>query len=162
MQQIARTDRREPPVTEVATVPGHTGGSLSGRNLRCCLLQARSSSHESTVFRHLPRSPNAPLATELAEKFNSIFWMRDGKDSLALGNMTGAMIFQSTIPVTFGILFSLWSLAPLDAFAAAPALASGGFAYLMLRRSKKLQAWHLMVGGAFYLAFVAGAVLTAL
>jgi hypothetical protein len=25
----------------------------------------------------------------------------DGKDALALGNMTGAMIFQSTIPVTF-------------------------------------------------------------
>jgi hypothetical protein len=37
----------------------------------------------------------------------------------------------------------------------AVALASGGFVYLMLKRSKKLQAWHLMVGGAFYLAFVA-------
>jgi cation:H+ antiporter len=31
----------------------------------------------------------APLVTELPEKFNSIFWMRDGKDTLALGNMTG-------------------------------------------------------------------------
>ncbi len=104
----------------------------------------------------------APLATELPEKFNSIFWMRDGKDTLALGNMTGAMMFQSTIPVTFGILFTPWNLAPLDAFAVALALASGGFAYLMLRRSKKLQAWHLMVCGAFYLVFVAGAVLAVL
>ncbi len=104
----------------------------------------------------------APLATELPEKFNSVFWMRDGKDTLAVGNMTGAMMFQSTIPVTFGILFTPWNLAPLDVFAVALALASGGFVYLMLRRSSKLQAWHLMIGGAFYLAFVAGAVLTVL
>src|ERR671916_836880 len=33
----------------------------------------------------------APLATELPEKFNSIFWVKDGKDTLALGNLTGAM-----------------------------------------------------------------------
>jgi cation:H+ antiporter len=104
----------------------------------------------------------APLATELPEKFNSIFWMSDGKDTLALGNMTGAMMFQSTIPVSFGILFTPWNLAPLDLFAVVLALASGGFVYLMLRRSSKLQAWHLMVGGAFYLAFVAGAVVAVL
>ena len=104
----------------------------------------------------------APLATELPEKFNSIFWMRDGKDTLAVGNMTGAMMFQSTIPVSFGILFTPWNLAPLDVFAVVLALASGGLVYLMLRRSSKLQAWHLMLGGAFYLAFVAGAVLTVL
>ena len=104
----------------------------------------------------------APLATELPEKFNSIFWMRDGKDTLAVGNMTGAMMFQSTIPVTFGILFTPWNLAPLDVFAVALALASGGFVFLMLRRSSKLQAWHLMVGGAFYVAFVVGAVLAVL
>src|SRR5918994_542500 len=38
----------------------------------------------------------APLATELPEKANSFFWVKDGKDSLALGNITGAMVFQST------------------------------------------------------------------
>jgi cation:H+ antiporter len=48
----------------------------------------------------------APLATELPEKFNSIFWMRNGKDTLAFGNVTGAMMFQSTIPVAFGVLFT--------------------------------------------------------
>ena len=76
--------------------------------------------------------------------------------------MTGAMMFQSTIPVTFGILFTPWSLAPLDVFAVALALASGGFVYVMLERSKKLRAWHLMVGGAFYAAFVVGAILAVL
>jgi cation:H+ antiporter len=101
----------------------------------------------------------APLATELPEKFNSIFWVRDGKDTLALGNMTGAMIFQSTIPVTFGVLFTQWNLGALNLFAAALALVSGGLVYLLIRRPGKLKAWHLTVGGAFYLAFAAGAVL---
>jgi cation:H+ antiporter len=99
----------------------------------------------------------APLATELPEKFNSIFWLRDGKDTLALGNMTGAMIFQSTVPVTFGVLFTSWELGPLNLFSAALALASGGLIYLLIRRPNKLRAEHLMVGGAFYLAFVVAA-----
>jgi cation:H+ antiporter len=69
------------------------------------------------------------------------------------------MIFQSTIPVTFGVLFTSWTLGPLNLFAAALALASGGLAYQMLRRSGKLGAGRLMVGGLFYLAFVVGAVM---
>jgi len=48
----------------------------------------------------------APLATELPEKINSVIWVRDSKDTLALGNITGAMVFQSTVPVTFGVLLS--------------------------------------------------------
>jgi cation:H+ antiporter len=101
----------------------------------------------------------APLATELPEKFNSVFWLADGKDTLALGNMTGAMIFQSTIPVSIGILFTPWSLGALNLFAAALALVSGGLVYYLIQRPGKLKAWHLMAGGAFYLAFVAGAVI---
>ena len=100
----------------------------------------------------------APLATELPEKFNSIFWVRDGKDTLAMGNMTGAMMFQSTIPVSFGILFTPWNLTGLNVFAAALALVSAGLVYLMLRHFGKLSAGHLMAGGLFYLAFVAGAI----
>jgi cation:H+ antiporter len=104
----------------------------------------------------------APLATELPEKFNSVFWMRDGKDTLALGNVTGAMIFQSTIPVAFGVLFTPWNLALLDLFAVLLALASGGLIYLTLRRSGKLRARGLMLGGLFYVAFVVGAVIAVL
>ena len=104
----------------------------------------------------------APLATELPEKFNSIFWMRDGKDTLALGNVTGAMMFQSTVPVAFGVLFTPWNLAPLDLFAVVLALASGGLFYLSLRLSGKLRAGRLMLGGLFYLAFVVGAVIAVL
>jgi cation:H+ antiporter len=100
----------------------------------------------------------APLATELPEKINSVLWVRDGKDTLALGNITGAMVFQSTVPVTFGVLFTSWELGPLNLFSAALALVSGGFVYVVLRRDAALHSWHLMVGGVFYLAFLVAAV----
>jgi cation:H+ antiporter len=96
----------------------------------------------------------APFATELPEKMNSILWVRGGKDTLALGNITGAMMFQSTIPVTFGILFTQWNLSPLDIRAVGLALLSGGLLYLVLRHPVTLRAWHLMVGGAFYSIFL--------
>ena len=46
----------------------------------------------------------APLATEMPEKANSVLWVRRGKDALALGNITGAMTFQATIPVALGLV----------------------------------------------------------
>ena len=46
----------------------------------------------------------APIATELPEKFNSVIWVRQGKDTLAMGNITGAMVFQSCIPTAIGIV----------------------------------------------------------
>jgi cation:H+ antiporter len=101
----------------------------------------------------------APLATELPEKFNSVFWMRDGKDTLAMGNITGAMMFQSTIPVAFGVLFTPWNLQPLDLFAVVLALISGGLIFFTLRRSGTLRAGGLMLGGLFYIAFVIGAII---
>jgi cation:H+ antiporter len=101
----------------------------------------------------------APLATELPEKINSVIWIRDGKDTLALGNITGAMVFQSTVPVTFGVLFTRWELEPLNLFSVVLALVSGVLIYVALRRSKTLQSWQLMLGGIFYLAFLTGAVI---
>lgn len=56
----------------------------------------------------------APIATELPEKFNSVIWVRQGKDTLAMGNITGAMVFQSTIPTVVALLFAS------DAWVAAP------------------------------------------
>ncbi|MHB8606644.1 MAG: sodium:calcium antiporter, partial [Thermoplasmatota archaeon] len=50
----------------------------------------------------------APLATELPEKFNSLIWIRQRKDTLAFANISGAMVFQGCIPVTVGILLTDW------------------------------------------------------
>jgi cation:H+ antiporter len=100
----------------------------------------------------------APLATELPEKFNSVLWVRDGKDTLACGNITGAMVFQSTVPVAVGVLFTPWELGSLNLFSEVLALLSGGFVYTILRHPMRIRAVHLMACGAFYLAFVVAAV----
>lgn len=47
-----------------------------------------------------------PVATELPEKVNSILWIRKGKDTLAFGNITGAMVFQGTLLPAIGILLT--------------------------------------------------------
>ncbi|HEY7950331.1 MAG TPA: sodium:calcium antiporter [Solirubrobacterales bacterium] len=76
----------------------------------------------------------APLATELPEKVNSFFWVREGKDSLALGNITGAMVFQSTIPVGIGLIFTDWELSGNAALSVVLGLAGGLLAYEVLHR----------------------------
>ena len=49
-----------------------------------------------------------PIATELPEKINSVLWIRKGKDTLAFGNITGAMVFQGTLLPAIGIMLTPW------------------------------------------------------
>lgn len=104
----------------------------------------------------------APIATELPEKFNSVIWVSAGKDTLAMGNITGAMVFQSCLPTVLGILFTEWTFQPHSslAFASAGAalLATLLIFGLMLRRGR-LSAWSLLIGGPIYAAYVAAALL---
>lgn len=76
----------------------------------------------------------APLATELPEKANSVLWVRTGKDALAAGNVTGAMAFQATIPVAFGLLATPWDLGGYAVAAGCVALVGGAIALLALPR----------------------------
>ena len=104
----------------------------------------------------------APLATELPEKFNSVIWLRGNKDTLALGNITGAMVFQSSVPVALGLAFTSWRLDALNILAVALALAGGAYLYLLLRRKEPIEGEHLLVGGALYAVFVAVVIFTIL
>ncbi|MGE4547516.1 MAG: sodium:calcium antiporter [Desulfurella sp.] len=52
----------------------------------------------------------SPIATELPEKINSLNWTLKNKDILAFGNISGAMVFQSTFPVSIGILLTEWTV----------------------------------------------------
>jgi cation:H+ antiporter len=102
----------------------------------------------------------APIATELPEKFNSVIWVRQGKDTLAMGNITGAMVFQSTIPTVVALLFasSHWAIGPGSyiAFASAGiAFLSSGFIFIPMVRSGRLRGRGLLVGGVFYLGYLA-------
>jgi cation:H+ antiporter len=101
----------------------------------------------------------APLATELPEKFNSIIWVRQRKDTLAMGNISGAMVFQSCIPVSVGLLFTPWELTQPALVSAGIAIASTTVVYLSIRRRALLSPTVLARAGLLYLAFVVYVVL---
>ena len=105
----------------------------------------------------------APIATELPEKFNSVLWVRNGKDTLAMGNITGAMVFQSCVPTVLGLLFTTWTFTPDSAIH----FASAGVAFVstilifggMILRGR-LTAWALLIGGPLYLVYIYMALFT--
>lgn len=95
-----------------------------------------------------------PVATELPEKMNSVLWIRQRKDTLALGNITGAMVFQSSFPVAVGVAFTHWDLRGPTMVSAIIALLSATMLYVVLKVKKGLPPQVLLLCGGFYLAFI--------
>ncbi|WP_457620942.1 sodium:calcium antiporter [Methanopyrus sp.] len=77
----------------------------------------------------------APIATELPEKLNSVIWYLKGRDDLALGNVTGAMVFQATFPVAVGFLFTSWRLGSRELATVIVPLAAMMLLYSYYRRN---------------------------
>lgn len=100
----------------------------------------------------------APIATELPEKFNSVIWVRQGKDTLALGNITGAMVFQSSIIPALGILLTPWNLSRLGIICAILALAAAGTVFILLKLRGEIKPLTLAFNTVFYLIFVGAVV----
>ena len=96
----------------------------------------------------------APLATELPEKANSFFWVRDGKDSLALGNITGAMVFQSTIPIAFGLALTDWDLDRYAVLSGVLGLAGGVVAYWALRLRGRFELPAVIIWSLLFATFI--------
>jgi cation:H+ antiporter len=96
----------------------------------------------------------APLATELPEKANSFFWVRDGKDALALGNITGAMVFQSMLPVALGLLLTSWDLDRFAVLSMVLGILGGLVAYWALRLRSQFNAPAIVAWSVLYTVFI--------
>jgi cation:H+ antiporter len=95
----------------------------------------------------------APLATELPEMSNSFLWLYRKKDTLAVGNVTGAMVFQGTFPVSIGLVGTDWSLAPSAMTTMGLALAASGVCLLQLLWGGHWRPWLVGGGIALYLGY---------
>lgn len=95
-----------------------------------------------------------PIATELPEKFNSVIWIRRRKDTLALGNISGAMVFQSSILPAIGLIFTPWILNRQGLAAAIVALAASFFVWAELTWRKRVSPYTLLAGILFYAAYI--------
>jgi cation:H+ antiporter len=99
----------------------------------------------------------APLATELPEKLNSVLWMRRDKDTLAVGNITGAMAFQSSVPIALGLAVTDWELDQFAVAAGVAGLVGGALALWRLPKDRLgipvVTAWSALFAG--FVAFAA-------
>lgn len=94
-----------------------------------------------------------PLATELPEKINSFLWVRREKDTLAFGNLTGAMIFQGSILPAIGIILTPWQASREIVLLFIITI----IAALWIRRNiynARIRVWHLLINGACYFLYL--------
>jgi cation:H+ antiporter len=93
-----------------------------------------------------------PVATELPEKVNSILWARRRKDTLAFGNITGAMVFQGTLLPAIGIMLTPWEPSPVVLSGVLVTYAAAVWLTVLAHRGH-MRVWHLFVNGALYAVY---------
>ncbi len=91
-----------------------------------------------------------PIATELPEKVNSILWVRKAKDTLAFGNITGALVFQGTLLPATGIMLTPWAPQTEVLWGVIVTLLGAIWLRALISRGQ-LKVWHVWVNGAMYL-----------
>ena len=95
-----------------------------------------------------------PVATELPEKVNSILWVRKGKDTMAVGNVTGAMVFQGSLLPAVGIFLTPWSVNVTVVSSSIITILAGAWLYLLAMGHKKIIPGYMVLNGLFYIVFV--------
>jgi cation:H+ antiporter len=94
----------------------------------------------------------SPIATELPEIMNALIWVRQGRERLALANISGAMMIQATVPTAFGLFFTPWHLD--SALLLSAGMTAAAILYLFIAfRGGQMSGARLAQVGWFYLAF---------
>lgn len=96
----------------------------------------------------------APLATELPEMSNSFLWLYRRKDRLAVGNVTGAIVFQGTIPVSIGLVGTDWVLGPTALITMVLAVAASAFLLAQAVWGALWRPWLLSGSAILYIGYV--------
>lgn len=96
----------------------------------------------------------SPIATELPEMANVVMWMRRREDALALGNVLGAMMFQTSIACAIAMLATPWQLAPSAYVASALALLSVAILIVTTVARRRVEPMALIAGGLLYVAYI--------
>lgn len=92
----------------------------------------------------------SPVATELPETMNALIWVRQGRERLALANISGAMMIQATVPSALGLFFTPWMFdGPLLVAGVVTGLASFALWWMFRRgpvKSRRLVPMCLLYG----------------
>lgn len=93
----------------------------------------------------------SPIATELPEVFNAVIWVRQGREHLALANLSGAMMAQATIPAGLGIVYTSWMLSADLVLAGVLTALATLWLFLQFHRGRPLALSLVPVVGAYVL-----------
>lgn len=96
----------------------------------------------------------APFATELPEVTNSIIWLKQGKDELALSNIVGAVVFQVMILTAIGIILTPWKFNLSIIINYSLTIFCALIFVISALKNKKITLNSLLVCGIFYLAYI--------
>jgi len=97
----------------------------------------------------------SPVATELPETLNAVIWVRQGKENLALSNISGSMMIQATVPSALGIIFTPWLLDTSLILSAIITFIAIFSLWITLRQSH-LSAKRLSLNALLYVVFIIG------
>lgn len=96
----------------------------------------------------------SPVATELPETVNALIWVRQGKERLALANISGAMMIQATIPTALGLFFTTWVFSRALIVSGLVTMAAVAALLCLFSRRAVDAAWLVPLAG-FYGVFIA-------
>jgi cation:H+ antiporter len=94
----------------------------------------------------------SPIATELPETMNAVIWVRQGRERLALANISGAMMIQATVPSALGLFFTPWLLDHSLLSAGAVTLVAVVILWALFYRGR-VSSWSLVPLALLYLVF---------
>jgi cation:H+ antiporter len=145
--------------------PGNPNPSLAWASLQTliALVVIAVASHSfvdqlESIGTHLGVSPQlvalilSPVATELPETLNALIWVRQGRERLALANISGAMMIQATVPAGLGVFFTTWRFDSPLVIAASTATTAVVLLWLMFRR-QRVSGISLIPLGLLYVLF---------
>ncbi len=96
----------------------------------------------------------APIATELPEAIPSVLGIRRGHDTLAFGNITGALAFQGGLLPALGMTLTPWRPTPLVLAALLIAIAGAVMRRVCIMRAIVLRPTPMRAGGLLYAGFL--------
>ena len=96
----------------------------------------------------------APIATELPEIVNSIIWLKQDKDELAISNVVGAIVFQAMVPCSIGIMLTNWKFDTIALLNMIFVILCGVLFFTICKIQKSIKLLPLLFCGLFYLGFL--------
>jgi cation:H+ antiporter len=94
----------------------------------------------------------SPIATEMPETMNAIIWVRQGRENMALANISGAMMIQATIPAAVGLFGTPW-LFDRSLILAGTVTTLAVLALFLLFRGGRITGKRLSLASLLYLLF---------